>query len=57
MSENDTDQPAVRWPFRNSRGLFADLAAARRTEGLTFSETLNTDPRHQLVLPACAPSA
>ncbi len=42
MSENDTDQPTARCPFSNPRELFADLADARRTEGLTFSETLNS---------------
>ena len=38
----DTDQPTARCPFSNPRELFADLADARRTEGLTFSETLNS---------------
>ena len=38
----DTNQPTARCPFSNPRELFDDLADARRTEGLTFSETLNS---------------
>ena len=41
-ANDDTDQPTARCPFSNPRELFADLADARRTKGLTFSETLNS---------------